>query len=111
MHADILEDCGWGGKCGKTPLNCDKKKLSTRRPKIDPEIGPVKETSGLDCVLCFMVRNLCGLWGLEQFNDFFFNFVWKVAEVEKSESPVRSVSVNPDLRTLQDVIEHLSLTC
>lgn len=95
----------------ENPLKLWQKKLSTRRPKIDPEIGPVKETSGLDCVLCFMVRNLCGLWGLEQFNDFFFNFVWKVAEVEKSESPVRSVSVNPDLRTLQDVIEHLSLTC
>lgn len=95
----------------ENPLKLWQKKLSTRRPKIDPEIGPVKETSGLDCVLCFMVRNLCGLWGLEQFNDFFFNFVWKVAEVEKSESPVRSVPVNPDLRTLQDVIEHLSLTC
>lgn len=95
----------------ENPLKLWQKKLSTRRPKIDPEIGPVKETSGLDCVLCFMVRNLCGLWGLEQFNDFFFNFVWKVTEVEKSESPVRSVSVNPDLRTLQDVIEHLSLTC
>lgn len=89
----------------ENPLKLWQKKLSTRRPKIDPEIGPVKETSGLDCVLCFMVRNLCGLWGLEQFNDFFFNFVWKVTEVEKS------VSVNPDLRTLQDVIEHLSLTC
>lgn len=99
------------GEMRENPLKLWQKKLSTRRPKIDPEIGPVKETSGLDCVLCFMVRNLCGLWGLEQFNDFFFNFVWKVTEVEKSESPVRSVPVNPDLRTLQDVIEHLSLTC
>lgn len=43
--------------------------------------------------------------------SFFFYFVWKVTEVEKRESPVRSVPVNPDLRTLQDVIEHLSLAC
>ena len=53
-------------------------KLWPGRPKIVPtskrdlEISLVKDTSGLDYVFSFMGRNVCGLWGLEQFRDFFF---------------------------------------
>lgn len=101
----------------ETPYDCDKKGSALRpdHPKIVPTskrdlaIIPVRETSGLDYVFCSMERNLCGLRGLERFRDFFF--FTKVREVKKENLSVLCVTVNPDLITLRDLIEHFSLFC
>lgn len=74
-HVDPASLCRTERRCRKPLMTVTKKSWALRPdhlkivppPKRDLRISSVKEMSGLDYVFCSMARNLCGLWGLEQF--------------------------------------------